>query len=172
MLQIRQLPLSEVPKAASMLAQNAIGKQCLNQQLILSKGIDMKQVIELSTYPVNINNNRRILGIARDVTAQKDYELEIISERNKARQYLDIAGTIIIGFNRDFTVRIINQAGCLMVGKEKEEIIGKDWQVLLPSSIEREAIQNFLKQAFDTNSIPQEAIEAKLAVNEGKTHYI
>ncbi|MBZ0243823.1 MAG: PAS domain S-box protein, partial [Bacteroidales bacterium] len=91
LLQMKQLPLSEVPKAASMLAQNAIGKQCLNQHIVLDKGIDKKQIIELSTYPVNINNSRHILGIARDITEQKTYELEIISERNKARRYLDIA---------------------------------------------------------------------------------
>lgn len=171
LLQIRQLPLSEVPKAASMLAQNAIGKQCLNQRIILDKGNDIKQIIELSTYPVNVNDRRRILGVARDITEQKNYELEIISERNKARRYLDIAGSIIIGLNRDLTVRIINQAGCLMAGKEKEDIIGKDWSVLLPSSMEREVIQNFLKQAFDTNSIPQEAIEAKLFTKDGEAHY-
>lgn len=170
MLQISQLPLNEVPKAASMLAQNAIGKQCLNQQLILNKGMDMQQTIELSTYPVNINDNRRILCIARDITAQKNYEQEIISERNKARQYLDIAGSIIVGFNRDLTVKIINQAGCTLAGKEKEEIIGKNWKILLPPGNERDEIQNFLKNGFDSNSIPQEAIEVKLRTYDGVVH--
>jgi len=171
LLQLKQLPLSEVPKAASILAQNAIGKQCLNQHIVLDKDTGLKQIIELSTYPININNSRQILGIARDITAQQNNEQEIISERNKARRYLDIAGSIIIGFNRDLTVRIINQAGCQMAGKEKEDIIGKDWSVLLPSGMEREVIQNFLKKTFDTNSVPQEAIEAKIYTKDGIAHY-
>lgn len=171
LLQLKQLPLSEVPKAASMLAKNAIGKQCMNQHIVLDKVNGSKQIIELSTYPVNINNNRQILGIARDITEQNNYELEIISERNKARRYLDIAGSIIIGFNRDLTVRLINQAGCLMAGKEKEDIIGKDWSVVLPSDMEREDIQDFLEKAFETNSIPQEAVEAELFTKDGVAHY-
>ena len=170
LLQMFQLPLSEVPKAAGMIAQNAIGKQCLNQQLALDKGNDITQIIELSTFPVTINDRRRILGFVRDITEQQHFEQGIISERNKARKYLDMAGSVIIGFNCDLTVQIINNAGCLLVGKEKEEIIGKDWSILLSPGIERDSIQNFLKQAFRSNSVPQEAIESKLFTQDGKAY--
>lgn len=171
LLQMRQLPLSEVPKVASMLAKNSIGKQSLAQQIILNQDDGKKQIIELSSYPVTIGERRLILGTARDITERHAYEQELISERNKARRYLDIAGSVIIGFNRDLTVRLINQAGCLIVGKEKEEIIGKDWSVLLRPGTERDDIQIFLKKAFSTNSIPQEAVEVKLFTRDGLAHY-
>ncbi|MBU1370109.1 MAG: PAS domain S-box protein [Bacteroidetes bacterium] len=167
LLQLNQLPLSEVPKVASILAHNAIGKQSVSHEIVIEKTRGNHLIIELSAYPVIIGNKSLILGTARDITDLKTYEDHLVNARNKAQKYLDIAGSLIIGFNRDSTVRLINQAGCQIAGKEKEEIIGKKWSSLLKPGREREKIQEFLNDAFENNFVTSEAIESRLITVSG-----
>jgi len=48
-------------------------------------------------------------------------------EKDKAQQYLDIAGTIIVVINADQTVDVINRRGCEVLGYEQDEVIGENW---------------------------------------------
>jgi len=48
-------------------------------------------------------------------------------ERNKAQEYLNIAGVIIVAINTEQKVTLINRKGCKILGYEEEEITGKNW---------------------------------------------
>jgi PAS domain S-box-containing protein len=62
-----------------------------------------------------------------DITEQKQAEEALRSERDKAQNYLDLAGTIFLAINIDQTVSLINKSGCQILGYSEEEIIGKNW---------------------------------------------
>ncbi len=51
----------------------------------------------------------------------------IRAERDRAQQYLDVAGAIIVALDRDQRVTLINRQGCEVLGYEPHEIIGQDW---------------------------------------------
>jgi len=52
---------------------------------------------------------------------------ELREERNKAQNYLDIAGVMIVVINSNQNVQLINKKGCEILGYEDKEIIGKNW---------------------------------------------
>ncbi len=72
----------------------------------------------------------------RDITKEKLAQNAILEERDRAQNYLDIAGVIILTLNTSGTVTMINKKGCEVLGYEKIEIIGKNWfDNFIPSDI-------------------------------------
>ncbi len=66
-------------------------------------------------------------------------------ERDKAQNYLDIAGTIIVTLNSRGEITMMNRKGCAVLGCGEVEIIGKDWFVnFIP-----ERTRNEEKAVFD-----------------------
>lgn len=57
--------------------------------------------------------------------AKADHALH--EERDRAKQYLDVVGVIILTIDPDRKVRHINRKGCEILGFEEREIAGKDW---------------------------------------------
>ncbi|MDJ0761644.1 MAG: PAS domain S-box protein [Myxococcota bacterium] len=48
-------------------------------------------------------------------------------ERDRAQQYLDIAGVILVAIDKRGCVTMINKKGCEVLGYDEAEIIGKNW---------------------------------------------
>ena len=63
----------------------------------------------------------------KEVTNRKQAQEELIKERDKAQQYLDVAGTIFVVIDADEKITLINNAGCRMLGIEEDEIVGQNW---------------------------------------------
>jgi PAS domain S-box-containing protein len=169
LLHLSQLPLSEVPKVAIVLAQHAMGKSSKPYELILQRDEFNKIILEVRTFNVTMSEKTRLLTIAREITDRKNYEQQIINEKNKAQQYLDIAGSAIIGIKPDHSISLINQAGCRLAGFEKPELIGQQWTTLLKNDQETENIKHFLNHCFNEAKTPDEAVESKLGLLDGKT---
>ena len=70
-------PLSFIPKAASLLAKNARWESTGPEEFILNRKDGSQIAVEIKTFPVKIEGQRQILGIARD-----------ISERNRIEKML------------------------------------------------------------------------------------
>jgi two-component system CheB/CheR fusion protein len=67
-------------------------------------------------------------------------------ERDKAQNYLDIAGTIIMALNPKGEITLMNRKGYTILGYEEEEVIGKDWFVnFIPERIRHEVRSVFEK---------------------------
>ncbi len=54
-------------------------------------------------------------------------EKKLERERNKAQNYLDVAGVILVVIDDEQKVRLINKRGCEILGYTEEKIIGKSW---------------------------------------------
>ncbi|RJR14736.1 MAG: PAS domain S-box protein [Nitrospiraceae bacterium] len=85
----------------------------------------------------------------KNTTVSRDYmrnaEEKARAERDKAQNYLDIAGVMLLAIDRDQKVTLINKQGCKILGYEEQEIIGSNWfDRYLP---ERQRIE--IKTVFD-----------------------
>ncbi|MDY6790951.1 MAG: response regulator [Thermodesulfobacteriota bacterium] len=59
----------------------------------------------------------------------------------KAKQYLDIAGVIILALDMDGNITLINELGLKVLGYRKEEMLGKNWfRTCLPDRIQQEVL--------------------------------
>lgn len=79
-----------------------------------------------------------IINVVRDITERKLAEENLLLEKNKAQSYLDIAGVMLVMFDKDFNVTMINRKGCEILGFDKSEVIGRNWFGLFISEDERE----------------------------------
>ena len=67
----------------------------------------------------------RIAIFAKNITEEKKIQDALRQEENRAQLYLDIAGAIILAFNPDGKVCLINQKGCELLAYPREEIVAK-----------------------------------------------
>lgn len=65
--------------------------------------------------------------VARDISALKEAEKKITTERDRAQHYLDIAAVIIVGLDSQGNITLINRKGCEILEYEHDELIGKNW---------------------------------------------
>lgn len=73
------------------------------------------------------SNLLAINGIGRDITERKLMEKRIISEKEKAQKYLDVAGVIIVALNANQEIMLINKKGCQILECQEEDVLGTNW---------------------------------------------
>ena len=78
-LKLKLLSLEQIPKAARLLAKNALGKPTGPDEFILKRKDGSRVTAEIRTFPVKIKGKTLVLGIARDITERKKAEEELES---------------------------------------------------------------------------------------------
>ena len=63
----------------------------------------------------------------------------ICAERDKAKSYLDVSGVMFIALDREGRIALVNRKGCEVLGRSREEIVGKDWFSEYIPAAERDA---------------------------------
>ena len=76
-LKLGLLALGEVPKAAGLLAKNALGVPTGPDTLTLTRKDGSPVIVEVSSYPIKIEDQSLVLGIARDVTERARMQEEL-----------------------------------------------------------------------------------------------
>jgi two-component system sensor kinase FixL len=78
---------------------------------------------------------RRALREWSHIAARQQAEEALRKERDLARQYLAVAGVIIVAVDPDEKVTLINPMGCTLLGYEECELVGANWfDTCLPQS--------------------------------------
>jgi PAS domain S-box-containing protein len=77
------------------------------------------------------------LVVARDVSTRTERAAELRREKERAEQYFETAGTIMVVLDRAGYVERINERGCDLLGYERSELEGEDWfELVVPEEIE------------------------------------
>jgi PAS domain S-box-containing protein len=102
------------------------------------------------------------------------YEVEnaILKERLKSQSYLDIVGTSVISINADQIVTMVNLAGCRLLGRREEDIIGKNWfDIFLPERERGDAKVSFV-HVIDGSMSQSEHIEKTIVTASGEERLV
>ena len=132
-------PLKEILKT---------GKSIFNYEIMITSKTGNKVPVNITTSPLRSSNNEIIGAIEnfRDLTKHKGLWGKLREERNKAQQYLNIAGVIIVAINDKGIVTLINKRGCDVLGYKEEEIVGKNWfDLCVPERMRKERKDTFKK---------------------------
>ncbi|NQV83077.1 MAG: PAS domain S-box protein [Rhodospirillales bacterium] len=62
-----------------------------------------------------------------DISDRKQAEKRVLEEKERAENYLAIAGTAILALNANGIVTLINRKGCEILGYELIELLGSNW---------------------------------------------
>ncbi len=80
-----------------------------------------------------------LLKVFEDITDQKEVARALEQERDRAQQYLDLAGVMFLALDTNGKVILANQKTCEVLGCPEEEILGADWsEEFLPVKTENQ----------------------------------
>lgn len=98
--------------------------------------------------------------LAATALSNKRAEEALIAERDKAKNYLDIAGVIIVVIVSDQKVSLINKKGCEILGYDEKEIIGKNWFDTFIPKTNRDEVKSAFKKLMAGEIKPVEYFES------------
>jgi PAS domain S-box-containing protein len=110
----------------------------------------------------HVDGSMSKLAIFRDITELKQTELECRQERDKARLYLDIVGSIIVALNPDTTVALINKKGCELLETDEKDIVGKKWFDTFVPEKNRDAAKSVFKAIMSGDAQSNEFFENRI----------
>ncbi len=136
-LQLSLLSPMQIPKAAALLARNAMGKTTGPDEFVLNRKDGKNVIAEISTHPVTIEGKTVVLGLARDITARKETERKIQASEAKYRHLIENTFEIVFTTDRERRFLDVNKAFLKAGGWRLKEIIGRPFSMLLhPEDIE------------------------------------
>jgi len=67
------------------------------------------------------------LGVGIDITEHRRAQDELRAKRDEAQEYLDLAGVVFLGLDRDGCVTLVNRKGCEVLAGTEADITGQNW---------------------------------------------
>lgn len=96
---------------------------------------------------------------------------EIVTERDQAQNYLDVAGVMFLVLDNERDVKLINKKGCEILGYTEEEVIGKNWiECFVPSYLQDKV--NKIFSDVTTSSASKNAIVENICLTKQGTEKI
>ena len=108
----------------------------------------------------------------RDITERKRTQEEIRFERDRAEQYLDIVGVIMVALDTDGRVQLLNRRGCEVLGVRQEEAIGQPWFERFVPENDRPRAQRGFQSLISGQVKPAEHFENYVRTHTGERRLI
>ncbi|MHC4476605.1 MAG: two-component system sensor histidine kinase NtrB [Planctomycetota bacterium] len=134
------------------------GESMFKDEAILIKKEGTEIPVSITTSPLRSSNNEIIglLEVITDLTEHKWLWEKLRAERDKARQYLNVARVIIVALDLEGRVTLINKMGSEVLGYEEKEILGNNWFAFcVPQRIREEVKKVFQKLMAGELEVPE-----------------
>ncbi|THB74950.1 MAG: PAS domain-containing sensor histidine kinase [Desulfobulbaceae bacterium] len=129
-------------------------------------------VIDCHLAPFEFAETPHLMLTATDITRRVTAEKAILAQKEKAEQYLNIAGVIFVALNNIGEVTLINRKGCEVIGYESTEIIGRNWfENFVPEWL-RDDLIPVSKQLLSGDIEPVEYFENPILTKNGEERLI
>lgn len=128
--------------------------------------------IEVHSRLIQYEENPAVLSVVIDISERKAAEEALKRERDRAQQYLDVAGVIFVLIGRNEQVQLINKKGCEILGYEEKKILHCNWfDHYLPESI-RESVRSAFRMLMNGNTTSLEYYENPVKTRGGEERII
>lgn len=122
---IDMLPKKQLPRAASLLAKNALGKPTGPDAFTLIRKDGKRTEVEISTYPVKIGGRTLVLGIARDITRKKEAEMLRKESEEKFRSLFEKMPDAVVVLDRKGVLLEASEEAEKLSGYRRDDLKGK-----------------------------------------------
>ena len=127
---------------------------------------DIVKIIEADGKP------RWLRGLMVDITTQKETAQALQLEQEKAERYLEVAEVILVAFDTEARVTLLNRKGHEVLGYEIGELVGRNWFELCLPSDEREAVLKTYHRILSGDLEPVEYYENHVVRKDGTKRLI
>jgi two-component system sensor histidine kinase/response regulator len=154
-LKLKLLSPRDIPRAAALLAKNALGHPTGPDEFILNRKDGIKVPVEIRTYPVKFKGQTVILASARDITGRKRAEEALRESEEKLRTILESVNDVIFQLSPTGFIKYVSPNVKELYGWEPQELLGKHLKKTTPinevlkaqktlrSALSGETIRNF-----------------------------
>ncbi len=109
----------------------------------------------------------RVIEAAQDITEQKRIEGALRQERDRAQQYLDLAGVMFVALDTEGRIVLLNQRGGAILGYAPEALIGADWFAFAVPEAARATVRDVFRQLIAGEMAPVEYYENSVVTQAG-----
>jgi PAS domain S-box-containing protein len=91
----------------------------------------------------------RVLGVAVDITERKQMEQELSTARDYSDHLIETSNAIVLALDRDANIVTFNRAAEEISGYSREEVEGRNWDILLPRERYQDVWREFARLVAD-----------------------
>lgn len=104
---------------------------------------------------------------------QKETKQQLIDEKKRALQYLDITGTMIVALDTAGNIMLANKEMCSAIWHESEApLVGKNWFKLYQPEVACKEVHKVFKEIISGNIEPYKTYENELLFKDGSIRLI
>ncbi len=108
-----------------------------------------------------------IIQIAPYFKQQQGATARLREQHDRARQYLDVAGCMLVGLGMDGEVTMLNQAACRLLGVSERDVLGADWFERFVPESKRERQRWRFEQLLDGHNTDRDYAEYPVLTASG-----
>lgn len=138
LLKLNLLDQTQIKKAAVLLSKNARGIATGPNEFILTRKDGSQVIVEISTYPVKINNRIQVLGIARNVS-ERHKAIDALKESEEKFRNLAEKSPNMIFINKRGRVVYANKKCEEIMGYSVDDFLSADFNffnIIAPDSLD------------------------------------
>jgi len=170
-LKLKLLPPRQIPKAAALLAKNALGQPTGPDEFTLIRKDGTQVPVETRTFPVKIEGKTSVLGIARDITERKQAEDTLRQSEEKYKTLFESKLEGVVVMDETMKLLLANKAAAEMFGFDSvEELLEVNLFDYIPPEERARVLKIITKDMFENNL--QQVNEFRLMNKSGKEIWI
>jgi len=124
--------------------------------------------LRLSISEVKLPERTLFTGIVHDLTKQKEDEVALREEKERAQTYFDMANTINVVLDTECRIVELNKKGCSFLGDQQEDSVrGKNWFALVYPEESRDITETAFRQMMKEDIDLIDTYESKVLHHEG-----
>lgn len=120
-LNLNLLPVKSLPKAAYILAQNALGLPTGPDEFAITRQDGSQVFVEIRTYPIELKHENFVLSIARDVSKRKKQEANLRKRKAALEAMVEARTAELARTNDELKTEIIRRKQTDLVLRESEQ---------------------------------------------------
>lgn len=165
-------PAEEAGRYVGILEKAAASGRSIYGDIFLCCREGWRIPAEVSANIIESGGRKLIQGVFRDMTEHIRIEQALQRERDRAQQYLNVAGVIILVLNRLGRVELINRKGCELLGYAEAEIVGKNWVDNFLPEERRKKVNAVFYSLMTGEAEASERLETPVVTRGGETKII
>ncbi len=129
-------------------------------------------VLLSSTPLASEDNTEGVTFTALDITERKRAERQLLAEKERAQDYLDIVASLIVALDGEGRITLFNQAAGQILGADPRWALGKSWfDTFLPER-NREVVRGVYSLLLSGDASPVEHFENEVRTRDGEIRLI